>query len=66
MMGRGTVRNRYSFIPKIILEISASSWFYYKNKTSKKKFNSSDVNRFSSFFLRVQISYLYTEVLISP
>ena len=30
MMDRGTVRNTQSFIPKQILEISASSWFYYK------------------------------------
>ena len=28
---RGTVRNMQSFIPKRIREISASSWFYYKN-----------------------------------
>jgi len=31
MMDRGTVRNMQSFIPKINLRISASSWFYYKN-----------------------------------
>ena len=31
MMDRGTVRNMYSFIPKINWEISASGWFYYKN-----------------------------------
>ena len=30
-MHRGTVRNMQSFIPKINLIISASSWFYYKN-----------------------------------
>ena len=31
MMDRGTVRNMKSFIPKISWEISASSWFNYKN-----------------------------------
>jgi len=31
MMDRGTVQNMYSFIPKINLRISGSSWFYYKN-----------------------------------
>ena len=30
MMDRGTVRNAQSFTPKWICEISASSWFYYK------------------------------------
>ena len=30
MMGRGTARNTQSFMPKQICEISASSWFYYK------------------------------------
>ena len=30
MMDRGTVRNIQSFIPKQICEISASSWFCYK------------------------------------
>jgi hypothetical protein len=26
----GTVQNMHSFMPKLICEISASSWFYYK------------------------------------
>jgi hypothetical protein len=30
MMGRGTVRNMCSLIPKYFWEISASIWFYYK------------------------------------
>jgi len=30
MMDRRTVRNTKSFMPKQICEISASSWFYYK------------------------------------
>jgi len=30
-MDRETVRNMQSSIPKIIWEISASRWFYYKN-----------------------------------
>jgi hypothetical protein len=30
MMDRRTVRNMYSFMPKLICEIGASSWFYYK------------------------------------
>jgi len=30
MMDRGTVRNMQSFMTKQICEISASSWFYYK------------------------------------
>jgi len=30
MMDRRTVRNMYSFMTKYICEISASSWFYYK------------------------------------
>ena len=30
MMDRGTVRNMSSFKTKLICEISASSWFYYK------------------------------------
>jgi hypothetical protein len=32
MMDRGTVRKMYSFMPKQICEISAPSWFYYKEK----------------------------------
>ena len=32
VMDRETVRNMYRPIPKKIWEISASSWFYYKNK----------------------------------
>jgi len=31
MMDRGTVQNMWSFIPKINLRISASSWFYCKS-----------------------------------
>jgi len=31
MMDRGTVRNMWSFISKINCQVSASSWFYYKN-----------------------------------
>jgi hypothetical protein len=30
MMDRGTVRNMQSFMTKLICEISASGWFYYK------------------------------------
>jgi len=30
MMDGGTVRNMWSFVPKYICEISASSWVYYK------------------------------------
>ena len=30
VMGRGTTRNMQCFMTKLICEISASSWFYYK------------------------------------
>jgi hypothetical protein len=33
MMGRGTARNMQSFMPKKIWGISASCWFYYKEKS---------------------------------
>jgi hypothetical protein len=29
-MDRGTVRNMYGFMPKLICEVSAFGWFYYK------------------------------------
>ena len=31
VMDRGTVRNMYSFIPKLNLRINVASWFYYRN-----------------------------------
>ena len=35
MMDRGTVRNMLNFIPKSNFEnVSAASWFYYKNQSS--------------------------------
>ena len=37
MMDKGTVRNMESFLPKINWEISASSWFYYKD--NKRNFS---------------------------
>jgi hypothetical protein len=32
MMDRGTIRNMWSFMPEHICGISASSWFYYKER----------------------------------
>ena len=41
MMDRGAVRNMYSFMTKLICEISASGWFYCKefNETGHKLIN---------------------------
>ena len=36
LMDRGTVRNVQNFIPEQICEISASSWFYYKENLANK------------------------------
>jgi hypothetical protein len=51
MIGRGTARNMQSFMPKYICEISACSWFYYKETEIS-------LGGFSSFLQNVQPNHV--------
>jgi len=59
MMDRGTVRNVYSFMPKQVCEISASSWFYYKEICCDARSYEPKIRLFSCAYLNKLLLFIY-------